>query len=258
MSRYAAPAGTRLYAIGDIHGEAALLELLLERIEADAAEHPADRRVLIYLGDYVDRGPASCEVLDRLVAGPPEGFEQVCLMGNHEEMMLGFLTGDPGLGGLWLDYGGDETCRSYGLDPNERPAVLAEALRARLPESHRALLWRLALSHREEGYFFAHAGIRPGVPLARQQRADLIWIRGPFHRSEADHGGVVVHGHSPVTEPENLHNRINVDTGAVYGNTLTAVVLAGRERSFLQVEARPGASYPLPSPLASGFGNSTA
>ncbi|MDF2095502.1 metallophosphoesterase family protein [Aquibaculum arenosum] len=252
MSRYAAPPDTRLYAIGDIHGEAALLELLLERIEADAAAHPATRHVLIYLGDYVDRGPASCEVLDRLVAGPPQGFEQVCLRGNHEEMMLGFLTGNPALGGLWLDYGGDETCRSYGVDPEERPAALAEALRARLPESHRALLWRLALSHREDGYFFAHAGVRPGVPLARQQRDDLIWIRGLFHRSDADHGGVVVHGHSPVAAPENHHNRINVDTGAVYGNALTAVVLAGQERAFLQVDARSGAFCEIPSAKESG------
>ena len=237
MSHYSVPEGTRIYAIGDIHGEADLLDLLLEEINRDAAEHPAARRLLVYLGDYIDRGPDSPGVLDRLRAGPPEGFEQFCLLGNHEEMLLGCLKGISRATMVWLLNGGDATCRSYGVDPTQDSELVADEIRRAVPLEHKELLHGLRLSHQEGDYFFVHAGIRPGVALDRQRREDLIWIRRTFCDSKEDHGCVVVHGHSPAPEPEDLPNRINVDTGASYGNALTAVVLQGPERSFLQVPA---------------------
>lgn len=236
-SAYALPEDTLVYAVGDTHGEAALLDRLLARIRADAQERPARRRVLVYLGDYVDRGPDSRGVIERLVAGPPPGFEQVCLLGNHEEMMLGCLDGNPRGTLLWLANGGDAACRSYGVDPDQPTETLAQRLRAALPPGHERLLRDLALRHSEGDYLFVHAGIRPGVPLDQQRREDLVWIRRPFQESGADHGCVVVHGHSPVPAPEDLPNRIGVDTGAVYGNALTAAVLQGSRRAFLQVRA---------------------
>jgi len=237
VSHYSVPEGTRIYAIGDIHGEAGLLDQLLKDIRQDAEAHPAARQLLIYLGDYVDRGPDSRGVLERLQAGPPEGFEQICLMGNHEEMLLGCLKGIPRVKMLWLLNGGDTTCRDYGVDPSRDPELVAEELRRRMPTAHKQFLHGLHLWHQEGGYFFAHAGIRPGVSLDQQRREDLIWIRKAFHQSEEDHGCVVVHGHSPVPTPEDLPNRINIDTGASYGNALTAVVLEGEDRRFLQVSA---------------------
>jgi len=237
LAAYCLPEDTCIYAVGDTHGEAALLDRLLARIRADAETRPARRRVLVYLGDYVDRGPDSRGVIERLVAGPPPGFEQVCLLGNHEEMLLGCLEGDPRSSLLWLTNGGDATCRSYGVDPEVPAEALARSLRAALPAGHERLLRELSLRHSEGDYLFVHAGIRPGVPLERQRREDLVWIRRPFQESGADHGCVVVHGHSPVPAPEDLPNRIGVDTGAVYGNALTAAVLQGDRRAFLQVRA---------------------
>lgn len=237
MSNYSVPEGTRIYAIGDIHGEAALLDLLLADIREDAEKHPAERHLLIYLGDYVDRGPDTRGVIERLLAGPPEGFEQICLLGNHEEMLLSCLKGIPRMKALWLLHGGDAACRSYGIDPSQPPEAVAEKLRRRMPLAHKELLHRLQLWHREGDYFFTHAGIRPGVALDEQRREDLIWIRKAFTDCPDDHGCVVVHGHSVVPAPEDLPNRINVDTGAAYGNALTAVVLQGSGRKFLQVQA---------------------
>jgi len=237
VSPYSVPDGTRIYAIGDIHGEVGLLDLLLDEIRADAEKHAVDRKLLIFLGDYVDRGPDSRGVIERLNKGPPEGFEQICLLGNHEEMLLGCLRGIPRLAMLWLMNGGDAACRSYGIDPSQSPEVIGEELRRLMPQEHKKLLHTLRLCHREGGYFFTHAGIRPGVPVEQQRREDLIWIGKAFTESQADHGCVVVHGHSPVAEPEDLPNRINVDTGAAYGNALTAVALQSTGREFLQIPA---------------------
>ncbi|WP_455373247.1 metallophosphoesterase family protein [Limibacillus halophilus] len=237
----AAPEKTRVYAVGDCHGRLDLLCALEEEILEDAEARPAERKVVVYLGDYVDRGPDSSGVIDHLTAAPLTGFESIHLLGNHEAMMLAFLRVGASAGLLWLTNGGEETLASYGLDvaalkqqpePLER---LREGLSAQLPDSHRDFLNGLKRWHREGDYFFVHAGLRPGRPLERQDPEDLIWIREPFLNSGEDHGCVVVHGHSPARQPVEKDNRIGIDTAAVYGGALTALVLEGASRRYLQV-----------------------
>jgi serine/threonine protein phosphatase 1 len=241
------PSGTRIYAVGDCHGCLEALRELRQAIVADSARADADgqsarRRVVVYLGDYIDRGPDSRSVIDLLIGEPLAGFETIHLMGNHEALMREFLDGED-VAAVWIMNGGAETMRSYGLDvaalngpwPGGDAPALRAALAAAVPEAQRAFLDGLALSHMEGDYFFAHAGIRPGVALERQGEHDLLWIREPFLGSTADHGKVVVHGHSATREPQELANRIGIDTGACYGGKLTALVLEGDRRRFLQV-----------------------
>jgi serine/threonine protein phosphatase 1 len=239
------PPGARVYAVGDSHGCAELLralhrEILEDSARADAAGPRATRRAVVYLGDYVDRGPDSRGLLDLLIQEPLPGFEAIHLLGNHEVFMRRFLDGE-NLDAIWMLNGGTATLGSYGLD-RAAPAAIAEgghslraALAAAVPEAHRAFLGDLALSHVEGDYFFVHAGIRPGLPLEVQHEEDLLWIREPFLASTVDHGKVVVHGHTPTDEPAVRSNRIGIDTGACYGGKLTALVLEGEERRFLQV-----------------------
>jgi serine/threonine protein phosphatase 1 len=235
----AVPEGTRVYAIGDIHGSAHLLDALCERIADDAGHGGPERKVLVYLGDYVDRGLESPRVIDTLIAGPPPGFEQVCLMGNHEEAMFGFLE-DISVGPMWLRNGGGETLLSYGVSlPNSgdvaaRLEAARQDLRARLPRAHLDFLRGLQLFHIEGDYLFVHAGVRPGVDLGDQHRNDLLWIREDFLRSNADLGHMVVHGHTIATDPQVRANRIGIDTGAYATGVLTCLVLEGTERRFLQ------------------------
>jgi len=234
-----APAGARLYAVGDIHGRKDLLDRLLEAILRDAARSRAGRRVVVFLGDYIDRGPDSKEVVEMLRNGPPgsprwSGFQWVCLRGNHEQALLNFLD-DPLSGPMWLANGGMEAILSYAGQPIDRGDLdgLQAQLRAAFPPSHRAFLSSLPYSHCEGDYFFAHAGIRPGVPLGRQDPMDLMWIRGEFLKSRADHGKLVIHGHTVSARPEILANRIGIDTGAFRSGQLTALVAEGAERGFL-------------------------
>jgi len=230
------PPDTRVYAIGDVHGRADLLAELHGRIVKDAMNAPEARRVAVYLGDYIDRGPDSAGVIDELLDPLPD-FEQVFLMGNHEEFLLHFLD-DPAIGEAWVRNGGDATLASYGVETGGSgiPADLAEAcdlLRQNLPKAHLAFLQELDVSHREGDYLFVHAGIRPGVPLDEQSEHDLLWIREPFLESGDEREFVVVHGHTPVDMGQVHDNRIAVDTGAVWSDRLTAVVLHEDEHSFL-------------------------
>jgi serine/threonine protein phosphatase 1 len=240
----AAPADSRVYAIGDIHGRLDLLRRLHELIAADASEHPARRRVVVYLGDYIDRGADSCGVIDLLLSAPLAGFECYHLKGNHEDIALRFL-GDAMLGPNWLRNGAAETMESYGVSrptPLEDPAEILRAQRQlgeRMPPEHLAFFGRLALSHAEGDYFFAHAGVRPEVPLMQQHARDLMWIREEFLLSDTDFGKVVVHGHTIDVVPRIKPNRIGIDTGAYRSGRLTALVLDGMSRTFLQTSA-PG------------------
>ena len=238
IARARAPEDTVVYAIGDIHGSADLLRRLHERIAADATARRAGRRVLVHLGDYVDRGTGAREVLDRLAAGALPGFEVVNLMGNHDAWFLRFLD-DPEAGPDWLASGGQATLLSYGVGPHselptaERMDAIRRDLSARVPSDHLRLLERAPLFHREGDYLFVHAGLRPRVPLDSQTEADLLWIREPFLESRDDHGPAVVHGHTVVDAPEVHPNRIAIDTGAYATGRLTALVVQGGERGFL-------------------------
>lgn len=235
--RAAAPEGTVIYAIGDIHGYPDLLRSLEQQIKDDMASRPAERRVAVYLGDYVDRGPSSSRVIEHLVTAPLPDCEPVHLMGNHEQWLLRFLS-DARAAPSWLRNGGRETLESYGVHvPYQADGAALEearaAFEAALPASHRAFFERLQVCHREGGYFFAHAGVRPGVPLDEQSPQDLLWIREEFLYSNADFGAVVVHGHTPAHTPEEHPNRIGIDTGAFMSGILTAVVLDGERRRFI-------------------------
>ena len=234
-----APENSRVYAIGDIHGRVDLLRRLHRQILDDAKDAPDKRKVIVYVGDYVDRGPDSFGVIDMLTHEPLEGFERHLLRGNHEDMMTGFL--ETGTGGeMWLMNGGRDTMDSYGIDLWDMLLDLCDLEKARqgllhaVPESHLKFIKDLELHHREGDYLFVHAGILPGVRLEEQTERDLLWIRGEFLDSDADHGFVVVHGHSSRSEPEARANRIGIDTGAWHSNRLTALVLEDDSRRFLQ------------------------
>ncbi len=230
------PEGLRVYAIGDVHGCAELLHQILLRIDAHQASHPAIRSVEIFLGDYIDRGPASREVLDRLIARS-RTREAVFLKGNHETLVENFLK-DPAILSDWRHYGGLETLLSYGLAPSvnmdlAEQTELATAFGQALPEDHRRFLGGLRSSFTCGDYFFVHAGVRPGIPLAKQREEDLLWIRTDFLLCEAAFSKIVVHGHTPVREPEVRPNRINIDTGAYATGQLTCLMLEGTEKRFI-------------------------
>lgn len=230
----ALPPGLRVYAVGDVHGCDDQLAALHAAIRRDAAGRPpAERTVLVHLGDYVDRGPDSAAVVERLLRGPPPlpGAEVINLVGNHEVMMLDAFDprSAPGAIGFWLDNGGAATLASYGAEVED--AASWELV----PQEHLAFLRRCALSWRAGGYLFVHAGVRPGVPLDRQDPFDLVWIREPFLSFQGELDAVVVHGHTPSAMPEVLPHRIGIDTGAVFGGALTCLVLEGRRMAFLSV-----------------------
>jgi serine/threonine protein phosphatase 1 len=230
------PEGVRIYAIGDIHGCADSLDRLMAAIAKDEAQ--GRQGELVFLGDYVDRGPDSCGVLDRLLRIAMERPSTVFLKGNHEAVFLDFLA-RPDEAAHWLEWGGLETVESYGVEASESrpPAEVAAALAERIPPPHLEFLRRLE-THRIFGdYLFVHAGLRPGVPLEAQTEQDMIWIRGEFHRAPAKlrPPQVVVHGHQPLSKPLDAGWRIDVDTGACFGGMLTAVALDGETRRFISV-----------------------
>jgi serine/threonine protein phosphatase 1 len=232
------PPGYRLYAIGDVHGRDDLLAELLDKIEADSARRGPAKRVLVLLGDLVDRGPASKEVVERLRTYRPSGTRLVFLAGNHEEVLLRILDGEVSLVPDWLRFGGAECLRSYGADPDRIRGMdqtrALEIIRSAVPDSHAEFLRTFDDTFRAGDYLFVHAGLRPGIPLDEQTPLDLRWIREPFLADRADHGFLVVHGHTVSEEVEERVNRIGIDTGAYRFGVLTALALEGDDRWFIQ------------------------
>lgn len=221
------PPDRRVYAIGDVHGSADRLAALHGLIEQDLASRPIGSALLVHLGDYVDRGPDSAAVLRRIAQPPPRGIcRMVNLCGNHEAMMLDALeaagSGAITLPQQWLQNGGTATLASFGAA--DQPA---RHWAAAIGEAVIGQLRAFKLRHAEGGYFFTHAGVRPGVSLAHQAAEDLLWIREPFLSSMAEHGAVIVHGHTPARAPQLRANRIGIDTGAAMGGSLTCLVLEG-------------------------------
>lgn len=238
------PAGQRVYAVGDVHGRFDLLQDLIGRIAADN-EARAQRDVhVVMLGDLIDRGPQSREIVELFLKGAPSFAKWHFIMGNHEEMLLKLIDQpDASLMPQFLRYGGRETFESYGAPQRvlDTPDLYApDTLPFYIPEEHRAFLRLMEDGILVGDYFFTHAGIRPGVPLDDQEQQDLRWIRRDFLESEADHGMIVIHGHTVSEEVEVRANRIGIDTGAYKTGRLTALGLEGTERWFIQTEGEAG------------------
>jgi serine/threonine protein phosphatase 1 len=224
------PDGLRIYAIGDIHGRADLLEALLQQIDLDCTLHPSRRPIVVFLGDYIDRGQASREVLD-LLLGYERTRETIFLRGNHDTFVHRFLS-EPAVLDEWRLCGGLETLVSYGLKPSINPDALEQARLAKdlaksIPERHLEFLESRNLSFSCGDFLFVHAGIRPGVPIRKQREEDLLWIREEFLSCEQRFEKFVVHGHTPVPTPDIRSNRINIDTGAFATGRLTCIVIEG-------------------------------
>lgn len=232
--------GLRIYCIGDIHGRADLLAHVQNRIAADLKQRPNPENLIVCLGDYIDRGPHSAQVLDLL--SQPAPARLFTLRGNHESMMLAFLSDARALD-MWRRFGGIETLVSYGIDVSD-VAIGAgyeearQTLLAKLPERHLNLLKNMRLSLEVDDYFFCHAGIRPGIALEAQSEIDLTTIRGDFLGSDEDFGKIIIHGHTPVAEPEIKKNRINIDTGAFASGRLTCLVIEPTGFFFLPEEKK--------------------
>ena len=238
------PEGQRVYAVGDIHGCVALLDELIALIDADDAQRGPAETTLIFLGDVVDRGPASAAVIERLrdLAATRESVR--FLLGNHEEIFLGALDGEPKALRLFCRIGGRETVLSYGMEAAEYERLDYEELVHRLadlaPAEHRAFVSAFEDMIVIGDYAFVHAGVRPNIPLDRQRSSDLRWIRDPFldHRAKLDK--TIVHGHTMTDEVEHRAHRIGVDTGAYASGKLTALGLEGSEVWHVQTNGLPG------------------
>ena len=239
------PRGVRIYAIGDIHGRLDLLEIIHHAILKDAKSASGMKKILIHLGDYIDRGPDSFGVVERLIHTTLDGFEIINLMGNHEDFLLNFLKekkGQPSLLDSWQANGCMETFLSYDFDinklENHPPDVKTEVVRqqfaTRMPNAHLKFLKKLKLRHTIGDYLFVHAGINPDIALHRQKHDDLLWIRDRFIEHPGPFGKVIVHGHTIFEKPEVLDHRIGIDTGAYYSGHLTCLVLEGTDQHFLE------------------------
>jgi serine/threonine protein phosphatase 1 len=232
------PDGVCVYAVGDIHGRLDLMTALLEKIWADADALPANTsKTLIFLGDYVDRGPQSKQVIDYLIALNKPGWDIIKLAGNHEYSVLEFLR-NPEVYASWRVYGGMETLLSYDVRPvmttdQKEIARIQQEFAAKLPLEHLRFLSDLPYSYSVGDYFFAHAGARPGLALDKQSAEDLLWIRDEFLQSDQWFEKVVVHGHTPTERPAIRTNRIGIDTGAYATNRLTSIKLITDHYSFL-------------------------
>ncbi len=225
--------GARVYAVGDVHGCDDRLAAMHRHVARDLAQLPAERPLLVHLGDYIDRGPDSAGVVGRLAAGPAAGIPTVCLRGNHEQMLLDALAHDGDHRDDWLRNGGGVTLRSWGISPAQSVAAWAARMARDLPFLH-----ALPLFHCLDGYVFVHAGLRPGLSMGLQMEADMLWIRAGFLDWDGPllpeaPGTAAVHGHTPAKQPEIRRNRVGVDTGAVAGGALTCAVLEGDTVRFL-------------------------
>lgn len=234
------PEGVRLYAVGDIHGQFYLLRNLLAMILQDAHTAPEQtRRVVVYLGDYIDRGDASKAVIDLLLQDPLPGFESVYLKGNHEDAMENFLA-NPTPNHGWTVHGGMSTLLSYGVriaaggtSAENHATLLRDKLVEAIPPEHKTFFTGLRTRFEMGDYFFVHAGVRPGVALDQQNPDDFLWIREPFLSNRQKYDQFIVHGHTISDAPTRFNNRIGIDTGAYYSGKLTCLVLAGEEQRIL-------------------------
>lgn len=233
-----------IYAVGDLHGQLAMLEEALAKIERDGGP---DAKV-VFLGDLVDRGPDSAGVIDRLMTGQQEGRNWTVLRGNHDRMFSYFLEDLPRpdpqilLGMDWFNdrIGGRTTLASYGIETDEtsRYYQIHSMAREAIPQSHQDFMANLPAYHQHGDLLFVHAGIRPGVPLSEQTEDDMCWIRREFLLYDKPHPWLVVHGHTHRPKPEHRTNRVNLDSGAGHGRPLTTAVFEGRDCWVLEESGR--------------------
>jgi serine/threonine protein phosphatase 1 len=234
-----------VYAVGDVHGRYDVLIPLLHDIAQDAlVTRPEQRPLLVFLGDYVDRGPESRQVVDLVLKLQADGaFEIAALKGNHEEALLQFLA-EPAFAMTWMEHGGGATLTSYGVEPCLMRTdaggweMVRDIFVGVLPQAHRRFYEQLELVRIVGDYAFVHAGVRPGVGLDVQAAHDLLWIRYEFLNDRGPHDKVIVHGHTPAEEPQMLKHRLGLDTGAYATGVLTAVRLYGIEQRVIQARVR--------------------
>jgi len=239
--KYGIPEDQVVYAIGDIHGRADLLRRLHDLIIHDADNRQHEKRMLVYLGDYVDRGPYVHETLEMLVNEPLPEFERIFLMGNHEQYLLNFLE-DPMVLQTWIIIGGHSTLLSYGVRPpssgftHDRAEEVRQEFANAVPESHLIFFKNLQPFFKIGDFLFVHAGIRPGLKLKKQKPEDLYWIRDEFLSCTVGHGIKVIHGHTIEEEVQVRSNRVGIDTGAYATGVLTCAVIEGCEIRFLSTK----------------------
>jgi len=225
------PHGVRLYVFGDLHGRSDLLAAMFKVVDADLRSLGNRRRVIhVFLGDYIDRGPDSAGTIDLLLRRS-QSHETVFLKGNHEDLLLRALI-DPTYISDWKKLGGTATLTSYGMPRDDalspsRPGIAQSFLNRAIPPQHKRFMQRLFPFFQWGDFFFVHAGIRPGVPLAQQREHDLLWIRHEFLASDEQFEKYIVHGHTPVAKPDIRHNRVNIDTGAYATGNLTLMSIQG-------------------------------
>lgn len=241
---YRGKSNARAYAIGDVHGCIDHLDHLLKLIEEELKDYSGIAYV-IFLGDLIDRGGNSRNVIERVMNFRPANVRMIYLMGNHEEFLLKSLAGETETMRRWLEFGGDSCVLSYGLtaehllSKSNEDAVIA--LHQAIPKEHISFIQSFGDTFTFGDYVFVHAGIRPGLPLDRQVHADLRWIREPFLNYQGDHGFIVVHGHTVTETVDERANRIGIDTGAYCGGSLTALVIEDSERRYLSIGGQPEA-----------------
>jgi len=232
------PQGSRIYCIGDVHGRDDLLQDLHGQILEHAGNY-SGQKTIIYLGDYIDRGEQSRQVIELLISQPLPGFERIYLRGNHEQTLLDFLIQSE-VGPSWFQYGGLQTLVSYGVRYSKIPTgkgdlqALQEDLRECIPAKHLAFLEKTRISYSAGSYFFVHAGVNPRITLEQQVPEDLLWIRGAFVEYEKPFEKIIVHGHTITEEPDFQDNRIGVDTGAYLSGKLSCLVLEDDTQHILQ------------------------
>ncbi len=232
------PAGVRIYIIGDVHGCIDLLKSMQEKIHSEIERDKVDDWRIVLVGDYCDRGPHVRATVEHLIDCCTGNRRYVALQGNHDQGFLDFLD-RPNPRGLFSRYGGIETAASYGVELDLRTSgstrICHEALVRAVPATHREFLSSLPLTAEFGDFFVCHAGIRPGLPLDRQDPDDLVWIRSDFLDYPGLHPKVIVHGHTPCAVAEVMPNRVNVDTGAVWSGKLSALVIDGQDKRMIEV-----------------------
>ena len=227
-----------IYAIGDVHGCLEHLLDLEQRIVADAQRLPGEK-LIVMLGDYVDRGPDSAGVIEHLMAPPPAGFKRICLAGNHEVLMLAYLEGRCALS-KWVALGAGATLLSYGIDHDRLVRIYGQsreldaAIRGAIPAAHAAFMRSLPVLVQSPGFVFVHAGFYPDTPPERQSDDVLVSVRSGFYERAHLLEKIVIHGHTPVPQARVQGRRLNIDTGACLGGPLTAVRVWRRKGRFIQ------------------------